>query len=61
MKLKLMPLRYDAEKVDPRVERLLAELGAREEFDSFKLTSSAVLRMAVLEGLSALEARYGLA
>lgn len=39
-----------------RADRLVEQLRARAEYQAFNLTRSAVLRLAVLRGLDALEA-----
>lgn len=45
--------------VASRAEGLVAKLTTLPEFRPFRLTRAAVLRMAMLEGLAALERRYG--
>jgi predicted DNA-binding protein len=41
-----------------RAEALSNALGSRPEFRAFRMTRAAVLRMAMLEGLATLEAKY---
>lgn len=43
-----------------RAEALSNALGSRPEFRAFRMTRAAVLRMAMLEGLATLEAKYEL-
>jgi hypothetical protein len=44
--------------ISERAEAISAALGGRPEFRAFRMTRAAVLRMAMLEGLAALEAKY---
>ncbi len=45
--------------VPERAERLAEQLAGLPEFRPFRMTRAAVLRMAMLEGLRAMEERYG--
>lgn len=56
--MKQVSLRYDALKVEPRVEALLPHVQA--DHDGITISPSRVLLFALLEGLEALERRYGL-
>jgi hypothetical protein len=57
--MKRLPLRFPAE-LGPRLERLLAEVSKDAEFRAVRMSVSAVIRMALYEGLETLERRYGL-
>lgn len=59
MKPKQVSLRYPPAKVMPRVEALLPHIQALNE--AISVSPSRVLLMALLEGLDALEKRYGTA
>lgn len=52
-------LRYPSD-VDARLDQLLDVMRDDAEFRALRLSRSALLRMAVFDGLDALEARYGL-
>lgn len=55
--MKQVTLRYDATKINPRVEALLPKIqGALE---AYEVSNAKVLLMALLEGLDVLEKRYG--
>jgi hypothetical protein len=45
--------------VPDRAEALAEAIANLPEFRAFRITRAAVLRMAMLEGLQAMEARYG--
>lgn len=45
--------------VAERAETLVTQMTPLAEFKAFRLTRAAVLRMAMLEGLTVLEGRYG--
>lgn len=57
--MKQVSLRYPATKVEPRVAALLPYL--QNDNEAITVSSSKVMLMALLEGLEALEKRYGLA
>ena len=56
---KQLSLRYNPDHVHPRVAKLLVAMAAHDAFrDARKLTASGVLRIALMVGLSSLEAKY---
>lgn len=56
--MKQVSIRYPATRVEPRVAALLPHI--QEDNDVITVSSSKVLLMALLEGLEALERRYGI-
>jgi hypothetical protein len=56
--IKQVSLRYDAAKIEPRVTQLLPHVQA--DHDGITISPSRVLLFALLEGLEALERRYGI-
>lgn len=56
--MKQVSLRYPSVRVEPRVAALLPHVQADHE--AITVSSSKVLLMALLEGLEALERRYGI-
>lgn len=54
---KQISLRYPAEAVDPRIEKLMPFL--ERDNEAMKVTHSKALLLALLEGIATLETRYG--
>lgn len=57
--MKRLPLRFPVE-LGPRFEQLLMAISGDSEFRAVRLSVSAVIRMALYEGLETLEKRYGI-
>ena len=56
---KQLSIRYNPDAVHPRVAKLLVSMATHDNFrDARKLTASGVLRIALMIGLSSLEAKY---
>jgi hypothetical protein len=53
-------VRFPASDVKERLQRLLGVISRDAEFRSMRVTISTVIKMALLEGLDALESRNGL-
>lgn len=54
-------VRFPVSDVKERLQRLLAVIAKDAEFRSMRLAQSTIIKMALLEGLEALEKRYGVA
>lgn len=52
-------VRFPVSDVKERLQRLLAVIAKDAEFRSMRLAQSTIIKMALLEGLEALEKRYG--
>lgn len=55
--MKMLPLRFP-QSVEARVKALLGPIGSDKGYEATRVTMSLILRMALLEGLEALERRY---
>ena len=59
VKNKHLPLRYDADRIDPWLDALLPAIAGDKQFAAVRVTRATIVRMAVDEGLKVLSKRYG--
>ena len=56
---KLMPLRYDNERIDPWLRALVDKIAADPKYAAVRVSMATVQRMALDEGVEVLAKRYG--